>query len=63
MKIYKLIYEKIDWNAYYSTGYNYIISNGTIYGMSEEIVRNHCPITEKEGKIVIEVIDVYEEEK
>lgn len=62
MTIYKLTYQKIDWNAYYSTGYNYIIKNGTIYGLSEKIVKSYCPITEKEGKIIIETINVHEEE-
>ena len=61
MKIYKLDYRKIDWNAYYAQGYNYVTDSGTIYGASEEIVINHCPITEKQGKIEISVIEVLED--
>ena len=58
MEIFKLIWQKIDWNAYYGIGYNYIIDKGEIYGITEEVVLQNCPITDKEGKVYIKKIQV-----
>lgn len=60
MKIYKLIWTKIDWNAYYGLGYNYVKDEGVIYATTKEKVKTACPITAKEGKIEITEIDVIE---
>lgn len=61
MKAYKLIWEKIDWNAYHAVGYNYTIACGVVYGVTEEIVRKNCPIEECEGEITIIEIEIMEE--
>jgi hypothetical protein len=58
MEIFKLVWQKIDWNAYYVVGYNYIIDHGIIYGVTEDIVLQNCPITKEQGKIYIEKIQV-----
>ena len=60
MKIYKLIWTKIDWSAYYGLGYNCVEDEGVIYATTKEKVKAACPITEKEGKIGITEIDVIE---
>ena len=60
MKIYKLIWTKIDWSAYYGLGYNYVDDNGVIYATTEEKAKTACPITAEEGKIEITEIDVIE---
>lgn len=60
MTIFKLIWQKVDWNAFYGFGYNYVIDKGEIYGTTENIVLQNCPITPKEGKIYIEKIQVLE---
>lgn len=60
MKIYKLIWTKIDWSAYYSLGYNYVKDKGVIYATTEEKVKSACPITTQEGRIEIIEIDVIE---
>jgi hypothetical protein len=58
MKIYKLIWTKIDWSAYHGLGYNYVEDEGVIYATTKEKAKAACPITEKEGKIGIIEIDV-----
>lgn len=58
MEIFKLVWQKIDWNAFHGIGYNYIIDEGVVYGVTENVVLQNCPITKKEGKIYIEKIEV-----
>jgi hypothetical protein len=60
MKIYKLVWTKIDWSAYYGLGYNYVEDNGVIYATTKEKVKAACPITEQEGKIEVTEIKVIE---
>ena len=58
MKAYKLSWQKIDWSAYWTIAYNYIIDCGTIYATTKEKAMANCPITEKQGKIDIQEIEI-----
>ena len=58
MTIYRLTWTQIDWNAFYTAGYNYVINNGIIYATTKEKALANCPIKANEGKIEIEEIAV-----
>lgn len=60
MKITKLVWKKIDWNAYFGQGYNYVEDSGELYAIDKETAMKYCPIKEKEGKIKIYDIEVKE---
>lgn len=54
MKAYKIILRKIDWNTYYSIGYNYVEDTKVIYALSNNISKdvlkgyNNITVTEIE---------------
>lgn len=58
MYIYKLTWQKIDWTAYNTIGYNYTLDRGEIYAISETIAREYCPIDEVDGFIMVKKISV-----
>lgn len=60
MKIYRLVWEKYDWNAYYGLGYNFVKDFGAIYATTKDKALSNCPITEQEGKIKITEVEVLE---
>ena len=60
MKIYRLVWKKYDWNAYYGLGYNFIKDSGVVYAMTKDKAISNCPITDQEGEIKITEIEVLE---
>lgn len=60
MKIIRLTWEKINWSAYNTLGYNYIENSGVIYATTKEKAKALCPIVADEGKIYIKEIEVIE---
>lgn len=60
MKIYMVNWKKINWDAYYAVGYNYIIKSGTYYAVSRDIALKNLPIAEGEGKYNIAEVEVLE---
>lgn len=60
MKIYRLKWEKYDWNAYHVLGFNFVQDFGVIYATTEDKAISSCPITAQEGNIEIVEIEVLE---
>lgn len=60
MILYKLHWERIDWNACHGLGYNYVQESGVLYATTEEKALLNCPINSKEGNIEITKILVIE---
>lgn len=60
MKIYRLEWEKCDWNAYYCDGINYVRGSGVVYATTKDKAISNCPISEKDGHITITEVEVLE---
>lgn len=58
MTIWKCVWFKADWNAYWNDSGNWVVDSGEFYTLTKERAQELCPITPKEGKIYFEEFEI-----
>ena len=51
MEIWKCVWFKVNWDAYWNDRGNWVVDSGEFYTLTKERGQELCPITPEQGKI------------